>query len=503
MPKFDEPKIKAKPFNPGTQVLPLPPAEPNSKIDYDFDTASVYRDFQYSGGIAIGISGSPDSVTYYSLISRPDDLVMNAADLDDGTIKQFRRINNFEIRVTENPTQTIDDSQNLATVQGTANLYPVLTPKIGDILVKAINTGRGNWGIFQVVEVQRLSQYEEPAWTINFQQVDYSNTARDPESDKYVVFEFDFEVENLQTGQNPLIPSITTEKNQNKKELLNELIQLYYNTFYDSEKGTFIVPTTASGTVYDPHVVKFWNSIIDHSKYHILKRPHEYPMENVYDRKGYLTIYDVYLGQTPGLVNNVMKVMVKLSTSFFSAEYLKQTLQGSLIDYVINPHTSHSAGKTSMFPDEEIKGEVKWVSHGKELVWVDRVDDGHDPLIAPIVVPWTGTATEPVHEHTEPHPEHPETHEKHKDHKDKHHSTTYASIGPMMAYPFTENYVFSSQFYKGVPTSLLEVLVTNVINKRTVLLKDVYVALAVLKKDKLLAQYYQLPFIISLLQVAR
>ena len=498
MPVFSDNKNLETKHN--SLVRPVPPTEPNEPILMELDSASIYKDLQYSGEIVIGISGSPESVTYYSKLIKGDDLVTNASDIIDGTILQYKRINNFEIRTTAAPTFTLDDSENTSIITGTANLYPVLTPKIGDILVKAILTSRGIWGVFQVTNVERKSMYNEPVWAITFSQIRFSKNIRDSESDKFVFFEYDFLVQNLEKGQNPLIPTITNVASQNNKILRSELIRIYYNRFYDKETGTFLVPTEAAGNVYDPFVVKFWNQIVDKSILPGLEVPIECQINNPYDRKEFITVFDVYINQSPGLLWSAVKEMSNVSAIFFSAAYLKLTIFSTGIDSIVYPYAYYNQKETSLFPETKVdSGDtiVNWTEAHEVGLWINthqtEVDhDSHnfdkcDPNgPQSSVVEWEYTSPTGATSNSDPQTE-PD-----------------ALSGVDIRGITDSSYIFSKDFYTlGIGKTLLETLILKVINKQTILLKDVYLALEIVKREKILNQYYHLLFIISLLQVAR
>jgi hypothetical protein len=404
-------------------VAPVHPVVGAELIENHLDTASVFMDLQGGSDFILSLSGSPLTTTYYSTISRSDDLVINSHDVDDRTVKQYRRINKYEIRVTSAPEMSVDDSTNTATVTGQANVYPIVTPKVGDVFVQPIVSADGIYGTFQVTDVKRLSMYANSAWAITYSQIRYSHSELDEKSEPFVVMELDFLVSNLELGKNPLIPIDTNLLQQDCRVVRQELIELYYNAFYDKEVGTFLVPVTNKSKVYDPFILKFWNTIVDSSMYTGRTSPTEYPINTSVLARNFITVFDIYLEQSIGKLQTALKYFTNLSTSMFSAPYLKLTIFASGIHFVVYPPTTD---------DLELK-----------------------PIfVSPIV-------------------------------------------------PNSTPYIFSEDFYSGESSVLLEKLILSVIKRKTILLKDVFTALELVKTDTRLNQFYQLPFIISLLQVAR
>jgi hypothetical protein len=336
------------------KVESIPPTEFNEIIDLDIDTASVFRDIQYDGSVLLSLNGSPNNVTYYSKLLQSDDLVVNADDISDRTIKQYRRINHLEIRVTQADSMTLDDSSNTSAVTGTANFYPVLTPHIGDVFVKDIDSTEGTYGVFQVTNVERKSPYHMSSWGISYSQIRYSKSFKDEESEPFVFDEIDFEISNLELGRNPLVPVVTNLKLQTKQQIRAELIPLYYRTFYNKPIGTFIVPISGGGTVYDPYLVNFWNSTISVNEYSPYAAPIEYQTNNAFHEKEYSTVFDVYMKQQIGLLQNAVKCMDKISTLFFSAQLLKITAFATGLDYILHPPMNIDWDDAPMFKPEVI-----------------------------------------------------------------------------------------------------------------------------------------------------
>jgi hypothetical protein len=347
MPLFDKkdvPRVLEVP-----NVKPISPTLPQEEMGMHLDTVSVFKELEYSGNFIVALNGSPDSVTYYSFLLDDDDLVINNRDVKDRTIKQCRRINNFEIRVTDAPTPTIDDEKNTSTVVASANIYPVITPLVGDILVKRIESRKKNYGIFQVTDVKRASMYEDSAWTITFSQIGYSESIRDPNSDPFVYMDFDFIVKNLEYGRNPLVLSVVNSSLQNQIQVRKDLIMRYYTTFFDKSSGTFVLPLEKYGKVVDPFIIKFWNATVDPMDYLGHKKPVDCQLNHPRQTKDFLTIIDAYLELSIDLVSSVEKTMRYTPTEEFASIWLKMTLLATSIDFIVFPRMEFNYKVKSMF----------------------------------------------------------------------------------------------------------------------------------------------------------
>jgi hypothetical protein len=85
-----------------------------------------------------------------------------------------------------------------------------------------------------------------------------------------------------------------------------------------------------------------------------------------------------------------------------------------------------------------------------------------------------------------------------------HQEATAPLIPPAVPVVLPETYIFSRNFYdNGLPDTLLEKLILNVISRKSITTKDVNVALEIVKTGSKLEQFYHIPFILSLLQVSR
>ena len=418
------------------------------------DTASYYGNYQYNGNIISKLDGAPWTVTYYTQLNGPDDVIGNSNDVNDRTLKQYQKIENFELRVIDNLNPTIANDTATSTIVGSANVYPVLAPQPGDVIV---GVSEGNiFGVFEVTGIDRKSLYTSAAWTITYSQIDYSTKDIYDIAEKFVVETFVFDSSKLDTGSNPLFGKAAYIQYASKNDLINNLIDVYYNNFYDNKTDTFLVPNASVYNFYDPFIIDFWNKIIVTDAHIKRPVPVAYNTSNGFTTKKIITVFDAYLGQSVFLLNTVSQYMNCLDKGMFAANYQRHTLIASAIDYVIFPYSATS-----------VKSPVpKTVLPFNSLT--DLEIDCNDNYVKPGYV-----------------------------------DQGYVANSPPVD-PTDTSYIFSDLFYTGQPgQTLLESLVTKAINKQSVSFKDVNTVVNNLSNIPLLDQFYTMPFIISLSQLAR
>ncbi len=153
----------------GTIVIPDMPGDTDLPV---YDTASNYSLSQNDIKITRWIDGSPWFTTFYTQYIGESDPIINSGDINDPTIKQYAKIEGFELRVTQPLAQTQNDSLNKYVLSGGANVYPVITPITGDVFIAKIENGIV--GIFEITNApQRLSPFKTSAWAITYSLIEY------------------------------------------------------------------------------------------------------------------------------------------------------------------------------------------------------------------------------------------------------------------------------------------------------------------------------------------
>lgn len=245
-------------------VFPVVPNPPNITPVPIIDTASMYANMQHSPKILPYLDGSPwGGLTYYSQYLGNADVVINSNDVSDPTLKQYLKITDFELRVTSELSQSVDSATGVSTVSGTSNVYPYITPNVGDVFIGSIDAN--TYGIFEVSTGERGSQFKQSAWTITYNQIDYLTDVLLAELETHVVGTVHFDATLASYGENPLQSDSEYKQAKDISALVYEEVHYYYNQFYDILAGTFILTTDANPgrRVYDQFLINFWNTFAD------------------------------------------------------------------------------------------------------------------------------------------------------------------------------------------------------------------------------------------------
>lgn len=324
-----------------TPVIPVPPTPVNT-TEVIVDTASIYSNVKQSTPIIGYLTGSPWNCNYYNQYMTRSDVVINSNDVTDPTLKQYLKINNFELRVTDALSSDINPSTGTAVVTGSANVYPVLTPIVGDLIVGMVEDG--TYGIFEVTAATRASQFKESSWSITYSQIGYTTPTESEYYDAYVVANLVFDATLLNTGTNPLKSLSEYLQSVDKNVLLFNLINEYYMQFYDYLTRTFIVPNEPDtlGVIYDPFVVDFWNLYVSRDAYPNIESPTSYDTTNSLIPQPFTTVFDAISKQSKAILNYCQQYMTNTSVDEFNATYQRHTMRVTPIDYVVFPNIDYN-----------------------------------------------------------------------------------------------------------------------------------------------------------------
>ena len=264
-------------------------------------------------------------VTYYNQFIGEDDVVINSNDTEDNTLRQYQKIYNMNMRVTDKLSSNTDSVTQLTTVSGTANMFPFTTPLVGDLIVGSI--GPSLIGILEVITVTRSSLYNDTVWSVQYKLIDYVNEVNISELNNKVVSELVFDSKFINLPSGPL-----RTKNQNVIDieislLQQQLVSRMNEEFMHSRLNTFMIPVDK--LVFDPYLVSFWNKISDELA------PEEYSVSPEIKLHKYHTLWDILLGDRDF---NTVKSMELINTNTLHNDYSKSSLMLSGIDTVIQPY---------------------------------------------------------------------------------------------------------------------------------------------------------------------
>ncbi len=323
---------------------PVPPTVPTDTLPNQnpiINTASLYRNFQFQPTIIGYIDGTPWNCIFYHQWLGEDDVIINSQDTYDPTLKQYVKIHNFELRVTTGLTQAFDTETNTNTLTGVANVYPFITPIVGDVFIATVQDTIQ--GVFEVTKAERLSLYKESAWSIEYTMISYvlPNTVTD--LDQFKIADLIYTPEAVDYASNPLHSESEYDLLVTVKKRCKELIDIFYLNYFDRRLNSFLVPYTVdiNKVVYDPYLVNFWNKTIHDRWSQDYIAPIEYTIQYSKLHLPYITIFDAIFEQSIDKLPYTVKYLHLFDTQNFEALFQRHNLRLTNITDVLYPELSN------------------------------------------------------------------------------------------------------------------------------------------------------------------
>jgi hypothetical protein len=317
-------------FNDNEPVVIIPPVvEPNEPIIVD--TASNYSTEQTYINFVPFVDGTPQTTDYYNILVGMNNVIGNSNDINDPTIKQYLEILNFELRIIDVVTGEVNPETNTATITGSANIYPVITPISGDLFVTVLE--EGVQGIFEITTVERYTYYKQSAWKINFTLREYVVDGTLETLKTFVTSTKYFDIKRLTSGANALITESEQIRFEDKEILLRSVVNDYYLKYYDPNQQTLFVPYESPIRIaYDYHIVAFFNNIVQESWIFDGQKPKEYKLNTGELSRPYRTIFDAILAQNEAMLNSCVKQMTIYHVDQFRAAFMRAGIFSNLFN---------------------------------------------------------------------------------------------------------------------------------------------------------------------------
>jgi hypothetical protein len=220
-------------------------------------------------------------------------------------------------------------------VEGSANIYPFLTPNIGDYFIA--DAGHSMTGIYRVRSVERRSHNRDTVYGIDFNLVGYSSENKEifddlfSKSIKEYYFSKDRLIENLQ----PLVKKEEYDILGKLKRSYIDLIRYYFKSFFNREYMTIVVPGQAY-SIYDHFVLKFLLRLVESNDTEELKYIRSLPI----DLDKYLEqpqLYSVLLERNYDLLKYCNKQMGLAVTKEFNRSPYMLGLAYSSVRNIVYP----------------------------------------------------------------------------------------------------------------------------------------------------------------------
>ena len=244
---------------------PIPIHSPLDSIKPDNYLTAVEDDSYVPVNSLLGyIQGAPWTVDYYSqILGRDSDL----KDLDTQQLnvyQPYKKIVGLELRV-ETPINQGQQEEETAvmSVTGTALVYPVVIPNVGDVFVGT--AGNLHKAIYRISAVERKSFNRSAVYYITFDLQVFINN--DPENryadlESKVLRTYYYYKDRMVAGLNPLVMERENAAYRDFKGLYLDICRYYYSNFLSREHMTLVIPGQPS-VLYDPYIVSYLSKLTE------------------------------------------------------------------------------------------------------------------------------------------------------------------------------------------------------------------------------------------------
>lgn len=273
--------------------------------------------------------------TYYSqqLLKHDDPKPLDTGQQD--TYQSYRAIKGLELRVTSPFSVNQDTETNALSAEGTALLYPVLVPNVGDMFTAVVGTGYD--GIFRITEVTVKHFNLDAVHEIQFSLfgIRDKNPTYFTDIESKVVRRFVFRKDRLVIGLNPLI---TTEEDSALLDLnsqFNRLVNDYFTLFYKQAYGCLLLPDNTK-RVYDPYIPLFIRSLLTTDDIITMRDMRVYTLDsNPYANQR--TVFDALLQRNVSLLSRVVRSTYLVSKQNFLRNGFLEGFRYQPVDYTVFP----------------------------------------------------------------------------------------------------------------------------------------------------------------------
>ena len=263
---FDVPPIDPKQIQYGTVPVNTEPTQAINAEKYVArsvqDTGVASESDKQLAFLAAYVEGSNITVTFYHQI-KSDAFGRSAQNTFSETLdpihQNFLKINNFQMKLTEQVAFNYNNDATQSQVNGTAVLYPYFCPYQGDMFIYQTNANK--LGLFKITEPPtRLALAGSTCHTIKFILLQWVDADILERLNACVVDEANFNLQTFLNGQGTLLTSDEAQLQADTKKAIEVLTHRYVADFLETKVyRTFI----ENACLYDPYIVEFCMKLFD------------------------------------------------------------------------------------------------------------------------------------------------------------------------------------------------------------------------------------------------
>lgn len=446
------------------KVPQTPQVEPIKAFPETYQGVTVDSQYIPANTLATYLEGQAWTIDYYSqVLAENDGTASHEAGLSS-VYQSYRRIRGLELKLTQPPAPSQDSETAEMSITGEANVYPVLIPNMGDLIIGDMGDGREV--LFTLsAQPSRLTHYADTAHSIQFKAIGFMTQALSEELDRKTVETLVFDLDYMRRGLRSLLPEQVLDQRLQFTQHYTRLLYAYLQDFFSHELQTFLVPDQSKIT-YDPFLVRYVAHLVGVDEHPALQ--HLQQLNTQQDPQ----MYEMTLWQAlQRLDGQLMPVLVRKMELYPVTRYWAMPMFNSIaytpVEQVVGPNQANSNVDRAYFYQNQPYGQTlepgqprlpdySPIFQGAELQALDLYQSLEEPQLP-------------------------------------------AGIHPVTV---DDYYVLSRAFYESLPgQSLLEVLIWQALNGEALNL----VALQGLCQDALrwnsLERFYYTPLLLTLLRI--
>ena len=286
------------------------------------------------GAIISHIEGSSWTVDYYSQMhtinGEPMPYDINQSRLN----QQYHLINNLELKLQDQNTETDDESNKLG-IRGTAVIYAGIIPNQGDVIVSDI--GGGLAGRHTVIAVNKKMYLNDTVYEIDFELVEYLNTKdKEEHLNSFVVKNSVFNRDLLTYGSSPVLLKSDYDDLINAEDVCAELIDDFLKEFFSNELTTLEVPGYGSKKTYDPFVVEAFREVVNLDEHPLMRRLRALNINEIKEAYSF-SIWPVLIDPSVNKIRNIWKKAGPVSYDRFHLNHAMNSFRYSGFSQCISP----------------------------------------------------------------------------------------------------------------------------------------------------------------------
>lgn len=324
------PIVKTTPETPPREV-----PSPVQIADPEFRGVTADTVYEPADNLLVNVEGALWVVNYYSQVLGKDNALSGQSLGRDPTVQQYWLIQDLELRATTSLTMTQNTQTKSFTTTGTSNVFPCgLIPNEGDMFIAGL--ADGTEGLFEVTNSDKRSMFKDAVYVIDYVQVAFSEQdGRIADLNRKVVKNTYFEKDFLIHGQNAMITYGERELLNNLRGIHEELIDYYFDKFFSKEFGSLLLPGQKFA-IYDPLLTSNVLRLFRGEKHKNIKFIREFNMGG--DTNFEVgNVWTAFANKRRNLMRGGIKEVGLTSRLNFTRDPMMDSVRYSGVDYIVYP----------------------------------------------------------------------------------------------------------------------------------------------------------------------